>query len=88
MKVQPLITTYYKKSSLNNNSCKNSYRNPFKKQSLITNYYKKKVVKVYGYNDKTGSFHCLSCGIDMGPQNPRQLCSKYYCPYDFENKFS
>ena len=22
---------------------------------------------------------CLECGIDMGPQNPRQLCGKYIC---------
>ena len=22
---------------------------------------------------------CMLCGEDMGPQNPRQLCGKYYC---------
>lgn len=22
---------------------------------------------------------CLECGVDMGPQNPRQLCGKLYC---------
>lgn len=22
---------------------------------------------------------CTVCGIDMGPQNPRQLCGKIYC---------
>ena len=22
---------------------------------------------------------CLECGIDMGPQNPRQLCGKWRC---------
>ena len=22
---------------------------------------------------------CLECGVDMGPQNPRQLCGKTYC---------
>lgn len=22
---------------------------------------------------------CLECGIDMGPQNPRQLCGKIRC---------
>src|SRR3989344_1129286 len=27
---------------------------------------------------------CIECGVDMGPNNPRQLCRKYYC----ENKVS
>lgn len=36
--------------------------------------------KVYGYNDKTNSWHCTMCGEDMGEQNPRQLCCKTYCP--------
>ena len=22
---------------------------------------------------------CVICGVDMGPQNPRQLCRKTYC---------
>ena len=25
------------------------------------------------------SNRCLECGVDMGPQNPRQLCGKTYC---------
>ena len=28
---------------------------------------------------------CLECGIDMGPQNPRQLCGKTYCIYENDN---
>lgn len=36
--------------------------------------------KVFGYNSETGSWHCTSCGEDMGEHNPRQLCRKYYCP--------
>ena len=35
--------------------------------------------KIYGYNYKTDSWHCLECGIDMGRCNPRQLCGKTYC---------
>ena len=27
-------------------------------------------------------WYCLKCGVDMGPNNPRQLCRKYYCPND------
>ena len=58
------------------------------KQTIITDYYKSssdsenktvKQKKVYGYNDKTDSWHCLECGDDMGPMNPRQLCGKTYC---------
>ena len=47
------------------------------KQKKITDYYK--VKKTYGYNIKTGNWHCLECGISMGPNNPRQLCSKSFC---------
>ena len=25
---------------------------------------------------------CIECGVDMGPQNPRQLCGKIYCLND------
>ena len=35
---------------------------------------------VYGYNEKTDNWHCTQCGVNMGPNNPRQLCCKYYCP--------
>jgi hypothetical protein len=35
--------------------------------------------KVYGYNSETDSWHCIECGIDMGPNNPRQLCGKTFC---------
>lgn len=45
------------------------------KSNLINNNEK----KVYGYNSQTDSWHCLSCGIDMGQNNPRQLCGKTYC---------
>ncbi len=59
-------------------------------QKKLTDYYSltndnkeqsKKVIitNVFGYNDKTDSWHCLECGDDMGPTNPRQLCGKSYC---------
>ena len=54
----------------------------YKKQKLITDYFQKKVKveeKIYGYNELTNSWHCLTCGVDMGPQNPRQLCGKWRC---------
>lgn len=50
------------------------------KQKLITDYFKP--VKITGYNPKTDSWHCLQCGVDMGPQNPRQLCGKWRCYYE------
>lgn len=27
----------------------------------------------------SGENRCLECGVDMGPDNPRQLCRKTYC---------
>ena len=66
------------------------------KQKFITDFFQNKNTqvkrqkktesqeeKVYGYNEKTDSWHCTECGIDMGSINPRQLCGKIYC----ENKF-
>jgi hypothetical protein len=35
--------------------------------------------KVFGYNEETDSWHCVECGVDMGPCNPRQLCRKSFC---------
>jgi hypothetical protein len=52
------------------------------KQTSITDYFQKeakKEIKVYGYNSKTNSWHCLECSVDMGPNNPRQLCGKSQC---------
>ena len=50
-----------------------------KKQKLITDFFFKIEKKVYGYNELTNSWHCLTCGVDMGPQNPRQFCGKWRC---------
>ena len=47
------------------------------KQTRITDFFRKK--KVYGYCNKTGSWHCTTCSENMGPTNPRQLCGKTYC---------
>jgi len=64
-------------------------------QSKMTDFYKykpnhrvlHKIIdknkKVYGYNRKTDSWHCIQCGIDMGQENPRQLCRKYYCENEY-----
>ena len=49
------------------------------KQTLITDYFPKKQQKVYGYNSATDSWHCIECGVDMGPHNPRQVCGKWRC---------
>ena len=49
------------------------------KQTLITDYFHKKQEKVYGYNTTTHSWHCTECGVDMGPNNPRQVCGKWHC---------
>ena len=41
------------------------------KQTLITDYFYKE--------NKEKSNYCVDCGVDMGPQNPRQLCGKTIC---------
>ncbi len=41
------------------------------KQTLITDYFQK--------DTKEKTNYCVECGIDMGPQNPRQLCGKIFC---------
>jgi len=66
----------------------------FYKQKLITDYFKpikiifktkndepvtKKIKVVHGYNSEAETWHCIECGIDLGPQNPRQLCGKWRC---------
>ena len=38
---------------------------------------KTKIIK--GYNPITNNWHCLECGDNMGPDNSRQLCRKFYC---------
>lgn len=30
-----------------------------------------------------GDNHCVECGIDLGECNPRQLCGKTHCLYEF-----
>lgn len=61
--IQSLITNYMKIEDINEHSSKQ----------------KKNDTKVYGYNPKTDSWHCLKCGENMGITNPRQLCGKIYC---------
>lgn len=39
---------------------------------------------VYGYNEASDDWHCMQCGVNMGPNNPRQLCCKYYCPEAYQ----
>ena len=51
-----------------------------KVQTIITDYYDK--IKIYGYNKNTNNWHCMNCGINLGSNNPRQLCGKTYCYYN------
>ena len=46
------------------------------KQTRITDYFD---TVNRGYNHKTGDWHCIQCGDNMGPNNPRQLCGKTRC---------
>jgi hypothetical protein len=40
-----------------------------------------------GFNTITGTWHCTSCGEDMGKQNPRQYCGKSRCHQEEENQY-
>ena len=31
---------------------------------------------------------CIICNVDMGPENPRQLCRKTWCPKEFDENDS
>ena len=55
-------------------------------QTLITQYFKVKTtpIVIKGLNPETNDWHCISCGANMGPNNPRQYCYKSYCPYEIE----
>lgn len=68
-KRQTLITDHFKTSE--RSEPVKSSREPAKSSNTVE--------LVYGYNEKTNSWHCLECGDDMGPTNPRQLCGKYFC---------
>ena len=48
-------------------------------QSSIRSYMTPKIKKIYGYDAKTQNWHCIVCGENMGPNNPRQLCGKSFC---------
>lgn len=72
MLVQKLITEYFEKKRKNINDCNYTTNKKNKKDN-------KDKIKVYGYNPETDSWHCLECGDNMGLNNPRQLCGKYFC---------
>lgn len=41
--------------------------------------------KFYKIVEEIEKNYCVSCGVDMGPMNPRQYCYKTYCPYEKYN---
>ena len=56
-------------------------QNSNKKQSLITTFFTKDVKEIKENKNikKEDSWYCIECGVDMGPNNPRQFCGKYMC---------
>lgn len=84
MLVQTLITDYF---PIVINKKLNKKRKFLQDNELYKSIYSdnlNKKIKVYGgYNPETDSWHCLECGDDMGPNNPRQLCGKYFC-YNYD----
>jgi hypothetical protein len=41
----------------------------------------KKSEIVRGYDEKLDTWRCILCGVNLGKENPRQLCSKTFCSY-------
>ncbi len=67
---QTLITDYFKNEKKHEDNVDNN--NNF---NIITGYSQENSYNTYN----SDSNHCLECGIDMGPSNPRQLCGKWRC---------
>lgn len=68
-----LITNYFKKNYTQ--SSLNSIKIDSSNDDYIINLENN---LVFGYNEKTGNWHCVECGENMG-NNPRQLCGKNIC---------
>lgn len=45
-------------------------------QTLITSFFNKEIKEI---KEKEISWYCVECGVNMGPNNPRQFCGKYMC---------
>lgn len=74
VKKQNLITSYFFRYKPKEEILENE----FIKINIEKNDISISIDNIYGYNDKTGNWHCLECGDNMG-DNPRQLCGKGYC---------
>ena len=73
-----IICNIYLKNNMNQKLITDFYKIIKLDNKNNKNNYKK---KIYGHNSETDSWHCLECGIDMGINNPRQLCGKTRCIY-------
>lgn len=87
---QTLITDYFngskRKNSNENKNESDILSNNTNDTNGINNTNKKTRKIIYGYNPETGSWHCIECGVDMGPDNPRQYCRKSYCENSYWSK--
>lgn len=63
-------TNFYNAYSLHNGSY------------FVGNPYELGEKQFYKCINKSESNYCISCGVDMGENNPRQYCCKTYCPYE------
>jgi hypothetical protein len=46
------------------------------RQLLLTDFY-----RIINKKRHSETNYCIICNCDLGPQNPRQLCEKTYCPW-------
>jgi len=76
---QNLITKYFYRSDRSDNNRDNKSDTCIDiEKNEVSICIDSLIENTYGYNDKTGNWHCLECGDNMG-DNPRQLCGKGYC---------
>ena len=55
-------------------------------KNINHDFCKKNNCKIYKNNndnvEKCTANFCISCGLNLGYNNPRQFCRKTYCPYE------
>tara|TARA_B100001057_G_C22101300_1_gene663338 strand:+ start:194 stop:502 length:309 start_codon:yes stop_codon:yes gene_type:complete len=72
----------YRKGNKKCEAVTSNYRNTIVNNQLIDNSIIDNQIIRNKYRHHEFINKCLECGIDMGPQNPRQLCGKLFCLFN------
>ena len=49
-------------------------------------YTESQPIKIIKKESKPEENYCVECGVNMGPNNPRQLCGKWRCHNDYKHQ--